>query len=99
MGLIEDIRAVWRRQSKDLCSDSAGRNLVEHLPSMPVVSAAMAAKALGVSSQAARLALQALAARGIVKELERMLATTGRPTRWWAAEQLLDVIGSALIRT
>jgi Fic family protein len=93
MGLIEDIQAAWREQAKDLRSDSAGRRLVEHLPSIPVVSAAMAAKALGVSNQAARLGLEALAARGIVNELERISATTGRPTRWWAAEQLLDVIG------
>lgn len=93
MGLIEDIQAAWREQAKDLRSDSAGRRLVEHLPSIPVVSAAMAAKALGVSNQAARLGLDALATRGIVSELERMSATTGRPTRWWAAEQLLDVIG------
>jgi predicted ArsR family transcriptional regulator len=62
---------------------------------MPVVSAATAAKALGVSNQAARLGLEALAARGIVTELQRKTATTGRPTRWWAAEQLLDVIARA----
>lgn len=93
MGLIGAIQGGWRERVKDLRSDSAGRKLVEHLPSMPVVSAAMAAKTLGVSDQAARLGLEALAARGIVNELERMSATTGRPTRWWAAEQLLDVIG------
>ena len=62
---------------------------------MPVVSAAMAAKALAVSDQAARLGLEALAARGIVEELESVSATTGRPSRWWAAEQLLDAIGTA----
>ena len=95
MELIENIQAAWREQAKDLRSDSAGRKLVEHLPALPVVSAAMAAKALGVSDQAARLGLEALAARGIVNELERISATTGRPTRWWAAEQLLEVIGSA----
>jgi Fic family protein len=95
MGLIEDIQAAWREREQDLRFDSAGRRLLEYLPSMPVVSAARAAKALGVSAQAARLGLEALAERGIVTELERMTATTGRPTRWWAAEQLLDVIGRA----
>ncbi|MBO0728909.1 MAG: Fic family protein [Acidimicrobiaceae bacterium] len=95
LGLIEDIQAAWREHAKDLRSDSAGRKLVEHLPSMPVVSTPMAAKALGVSDQAARLGLEALADRGIVHELESKSATTGRPTRWWAAAQLLDVIGSA----
>jgi Fic family protein len=95
MGLIEDMQTNWREQTKDLRSDSAGRKLVEHLPNMPVVSAAMAAKALGVSDQAARLAIEALAARQILRELESVSAGTGRPTRWWAAEQLLDVIGRA----
>lgn len=93
MGLIADIQGGWREQTKDLRSDSAGRKLVEHLPSMPVVSAAMAARALGVSDQAARLGLEALAVRGIVNELESKSTTTGRPTRWWAAERLLDVVG------
>jgi hypothetical protein len=41
MGLIENIQAAWREQAKDLRSDSAGRKLVERLPSLPVVSAAM----------------------------------------------------------
>lgn len=95
MELIEDIQAGWRQQTKDLRSDSAGRKLVEHLPSMPVVSTAMAARALGVSDQAARLGLEALAVRGILNELESKSATTGRPTRWWAAERLLDVVGRA----
>jgi Fic family protein len=95
MGLIENIQAAWREQAKDLRSDSAGRRFVEHLASTPVVSAAMAAKALGVSNQAARLGLESLAARGILNELARTSATTGRPTRWWAAEPLLDVIGRA----
>ena len=95
MGLIEDIQAAWRERAKDLRSDSAGRRLIEYLPSVPVVSAAMAAKVLGVSTQAARLGLEALAARGIVNELGRSSATTGRPTRWWAAELLLDVLGRA----
>ena len=95
MELIDDIQAGWREQTKDLRSDSAGRKLVEHLPSMPVVSTQIAARALGVSDQAARLGLEALAVRGILNELESKSATTGRPTRWWAAERLLDVVGRA----
>lgn len=93
MGLVGDIQATWREGAKDLRSGSAGRKLIKSLPSMPVVSAAMAAKALGVSDQAARMGLEALSVRGIVQELEPVSATTGRPTRWWAAEQLLDLIG------
>ena len=95
MGLIADIQQRWREQVKELRADSAARKLVEHLPTMPVLSAAMAANSLNISDQAARLGLEALAARGIVSELERVSATTGRPTRWWAAEQLLDVTGRA----
>ncbi|HEV2362456.1 MAG TPA: Fic family protein [Acidimicrobiales bacterium] len=95
MGLIGDVQMAWRDQVSDLRSDSAGRRLVDHLHDMPVLSAAMAAKALGVSDQAARLGLESLAARGVVKELRSITATTGRPTRWWAAEELLDVIGRA----
>lgn len=93
MGLIEEIQADWRERARDLRSDSAGRRLVEHLASVPVVSAAMAARALGVSDQAARLGLEALATRGIVSELPSVSAGTGRPTRWWAADQLLDLTG------
>lgn len=95
MGLIEGVQVEWRERARDLRSDSAGRRLVEHLPAMPVLSAALAARALGVSDQAARLGLDALAVRGIVRELPSVSATTGRPTRWWAAEQLLDLIGRA----
>ncbi|CAN5728204.1 MAG: hypothetical protein ACR2JF_01610 [Iamia sp.] len=57
----------------------------------PVLSVEIVAGSLGISGPAARNGLQTLARRGIVTDLGSIPAGPGRPRRWWAATELLDL--------
>jgi predicted ArsR family transcriptional regulator len=67
---------------------------VHHLPSRPAISVAGAAVAAGVSEQAARVAIEQLVERGILRPATpKGPAGPGRPRRWWVAEDLLALFG------
>jgi predicted ArsR family transcriptional regulator len=63
------------------------------LPTHPMLSVDTAAAIAGVSSTAARTALEVLAERGIVAEQPAARGVPGRPRRWWLARALVDLVG------
>jgi Fic family protein len=83
----------WARVTAGLRADSTARRLLPLLPAHPVLSAADVSTLLEVSGPAARGALRALAEAGVLTEVAREPAGTGRPRRWWVANDLLALIG------
>lgn len=84
----------WEERTETLRADAAGRRLVNILGEHPVLSVDMAAEALDVSGPAARNGLGALADLEILEDLGTIPSGPGRPRRWWAARELLDVAAS-----
>lgn len=96
---MEDLLAAWEDRTAGLRSDSAGRRLVPILARFPVISAEMAASELAVSLPAARNGLKSLADIGILGDLGEIPSGRGRPRRWWAASELLDLVSAWTDRT
>jgi Fic family protein len=95
---VADRLASWHQSLSDLRTDAAARRLVDHLPAYPVLNASKAAAVLGVSEQAARTALAQLADRGVLSEATAPLPRPGRPTRWFVATGILDLLGDGMPR-
>ncbi len=90
---VAALHREWRESTADLRADSAARRLVELIPAHPALSARSASGLLGVSTEAARLALEHLADRGIVEEVPAPgPPRPGRPRRWWVAPTLLALV-------
>lgn len=81
----------WQERTETLRVDAAGRRLVNILGDHPVLSVETVTEALGVSGPAARNGLGALAELGILEDLGTIPSGPGRPRRWWAARELLDL--------
>lgn len=90
---VAELQVSWCAAVADRRSDSAARRLVELLPAHPVVNAQMVAELLGVSAQAARSALEDLAAKGILATTTSAPTRRGRPRHWWVASDLLRLAG------
>ncbi len=89
---IEALLADWRGRLGHLRSDATARRVIEILPELPVLSAALVAECLGVSERAARDALEMLSAREMIEPFEAMPARVGRPRRLWLAKALTDAV-------
>lgn len=92
IGELEAVLSRWQAISSGLRSDAAGRRLLELLPAFPVISAPVAARELDVSVTAARTALETLAKLGIVHPYIAPASGVGRPTRLWAARELIELL-------
>ncbi|MGH3442803.1 MAG: Fic family protein [Nitriliruptorales bacterium] len=90
---LDELHERWAKATAHLRADSAARRLLPLLPARPVVSAPHVAELLPVSRPAALAALESLAAAGVLVEVEPATVGTGRPRRWWVAEELLDLLG------
>jgi Fic family protein len=89
-GLAKRIDALvndWRQQAGRPRRGSSAARLLELLPAHPILDVGTAQRALGVSNEAARLAISALASSGILRQV-----TTGRYRRAWAADDLFDLL-------
>jgi Fic family protein len=93
LAAVAALQDSWRSKIADVRSDAAARRLCELLPEHPVLSSALVAELLGVSEQAGRVALDELTKRSILAELPVRPGRVGRPRRWYAAEDLLDLLG------
>ena len=93
LAAVAALQDSWRSKIADVRSDAAARRLCELLPEHPVLSSALVAELLGVSEQAGRVALDELTKRSILAELPVRPGRAGRPRRWYAAEDLLDLLG------
>jgi Fic family protein len=90
---VSALAASWPARLDGLRSDAAARRLLEHVVAHPALDVDAAVELLGVSRPTARSALEALAGRGILRQVE--LAATrqrGRPRGWWVAGELLDLL-------
>jgi len=93
LAAVAALQDSWRSMIADVRSDAAARRLCELLPEHPVLSSALVAEFLGVSEQAGRGALDELTKRHILAELPVRPGRVGRPRRWYAAADLLDLLG------
>ncbi|MGI8664410.1 MAG: Fic family protein [Acidimicrobiales bacterium] len=95
LAAIAELEASWPNQLKGVRRDSATHKLLAHLVAHPALDVATAATLVGVSEQAARVALVELADRGVLREVATAVPTDrpGRPRRWWVAGDLLDLLG------
>lgn len=85
--------ASWPARLDDLRSDAAARRLVDHVATHPALDVDAATTILGVSRPAARAALEALAAHGVLRPVDVPGAgEPGRPRHWWVAGELLDLL-------
>ncbi len=93
--VLDDAAAIiasWQDADSDLRSDGAARSLLDALPIHPVVSARLVATLCDVTEQAARTAIGQLARRGVLTEFDITEPGLGRPRRWFAATQLLELL-------
>ncbi|MFN8518139.1 MAG: Fic family protein [Chloroflexota bacterium] len=85
---LADLRAMWLAQAGRPRSDSAATRLIALLPGQPIVDARSVATALDVSHVAARNALNALAAGGVLRPI-----VLGRQrSRAWEAPALIALL-------
>lgn len=94
---IEALLADWRTRAGhgEGRATRAGATLwrlIELLPAYPVVSSTIVARECGVTDEAARMALHHAAQLGIVAPASLKLAARGRPTQWWAAGEVLELV-------
>lgn len=94
---VEALLADWRRRA----GHDSGRatrvgatlwRLIELLPAYPVVSSALVARECGVTDEAARHALHRAAELGVLAPAALKVAARGRPTQWWVAPEILDLV-------
>ncbi len=93
LAAVATLERSWRDVTADLRADSTARRLVALLPAHPVLSSSIVAELLGVSEQAGRFALDQLTKREVLEELGTRSRGVGRPSRWYAAQQLFDLLG------
>ncbi len=90
----EVLVADWRRRLDGVRADAAARRVINLLVEQPVLSAAVVAERLGVSPRSGQSALATLAERGIVEPYRPARVGPGRPTRYWAARELIALVGA-----
>ncbi len=86
--------ADWRRRLEGVRADAAARRVIDLLVEQPVLSAAVVAERLGISARSGQSALATLADRGIVKPYRPGRLGPGRPTRYWAAGELIALVAA-----
>jgi Fic family protein len=95
LDMVAGLQQRWRSSIEGVRADAAAHRLIDALPAYPVLSVRTAADLAGVSEQAARTAIRRLADHGIVRPAGAITAGPGRPQQWWAAEDLLALLGPA----
>ncbi|GBE24716.1 adenosine monophosphate-protein transferase SoFic [bacterium BMS3Bbin02] len=88
---VDRIIGDWKERTSELRADSAARASLEFLPQMPVLNARNLAPLIGVSERSARNALETLERYEVVRPVDVKADKRGRPSRWWAARELLDI--------
>ncbi|MGH2409737.1 MAG: Fic family protein, partial [Chloroflexota bacterium] len=92
LALTEHLHALqdeWRERAGRPKRGSGALKLIGALPAYPILKAETVAKALGVSDQVARLAIQRLAKARILSQI-----TIGRRNRAWAAKEVFQVLNA-----
>ncbi|VAW09565.1 Fic domain protein, Pden_3305 type [hydrothermal vent metagenome] len=92
--MIDEVGRVlgdWKTRISGLRADSTAHVVLELLPQIPVLDARTLARHVGVSERSARNALEALEQHEIVVPVDVEVGQRGRPARWWAARELLNI--------
>ena len=82
-----NVKSEWLERAGRPRRGSSARRLVEGLSGHPLLSVALASELLGVSEEAARLALNQLAERSVLRQV-----TIGRRNRAWEANDFFDLL-------
>jgi Fic family protein len=90
----EELRKEWRFRLAGVRSDSSTRRLLEEFIEQPVLSASVAADRMSLSVRAIQGALNTLAERGIVERYRPAHRGRGRPTQYWVARELVDLVAA-----
>ena len=90
----EELRKEWRFRLAGVRSDSSTRQLLEEFIEQPVLSASVAADRMGLSVRAVQGALNTLAERGIVERYRPADKGRGRPTQYWVARELVELVAA-----
>lgn len=91
---LDEIVDRWEHRTEGLRSDATARRILPLLAGSPVVHAGTVADHLDVSAQAARTGLDALVKAGVLRDMGTVSDGPGRPRRWWAAPELLDLVAA-----
>lgn len=84
---LAELEGIWQERAGKPRAGSSARRLVEGLAAHPILSVASASELLGVSDEAARLALTQLERTAVVKPI-----TLGTRNRAWAADEIFDLL-------
>jgi Fic family protein len=90
---VDDVLRRWRAATADLRADAAAHRIIDELPHHPVLDVATTARLLDTTTVTARTALRQLDQRGVLVPWEAATTVPGRPRAWWAATDLLDLVG------
>ncbi|HEV3187431.1 MAG TPA: Fic family protein [Acidimicrobiales bacterium] len=98
---VERLTADWRQRASAATTGTSRAvrvgatfwGVLEMLPEHPIVSAQLVQERFRITNEAARQVLHRLQSFGILSPIELRSGTPGRPVRWWAAHELIDVIG------
>ena len=91
----EVLVADWRQRLDGVREDAAAHRVVDLLVERPVLSAAVVADRLGISARSGLTALATLAEHGIVEPYRPPRVGPGRPTRYWAAHELIALVAAS----
>lgn len=86
---LQELRARWRAQAANPRRDSTASRLLALLPAYPIIDAVTVERLIGVSNQAARLAIATIEGAGIVRQ-----RNIGRRNRAWVAQDVFDLINT-----
>jgi Fic family protein len=84
----------WRIALHGVRTDATAHRVVDLLVEQPVVSAPIVAERLGTSARGALTALITLEQLGIVEPYVPDRAGRGRPTRFWVARSLIELVAA-----
>ncbi len=94
MAGTEELRKEWRFRLAGVRSDSSTRRLLEEFIEQPVLSASVAADRMSLTVRAIQGALNTLAERGIVERYRPADKGRGRPTQYWVARELVELVAA-----
>ena len=92
MSSAEALVAAWRGRLVGVRGDADAHRVIDLLAEQPVLSAAIIADRLGVSARSGQSALATLARHGIVERYRPERAGPGRPTQYFMATELLELV-------
>jgi Fic family protein len=108
VGAVESLSRSWRERllreragARTLRSNAAAWRVLDLLPSYVIISARIIADELGVPMKTATAALRELADAGVLTDVGPAAGANdrGRPSRWFASNELLGLAGSTTLRS